>query len=392
MQQKSNKRASLIRRKKVYSIMSRIFVGTIAGILLLNIILPSREFSSNENRSLASRPAISLSTLSSGKFFKDFNTYYSDQFAGRDIWMSVKALGGAIGGNRESNNVIFGKHGYLFQYPTVPSDSAIVNTANAINSFTDAHSDLRQTMILVPDAADILDEELPANAPVRNQSEDIRSFERKLNIKIGMVDAEPILESAASGHQIYYKTDHHWTSYGAYSVFLGAAEQLGIGTPVNYKGRVVSDSFKGTLASRSGRNITNDSIEIYEQDGTDVAYMVNYPDSGESSASMYVSDKLKEKDHYQIFFGGNHPLVEIKTTADNQRNLLIFKDSYANSFVQFLIPYYEKIILVDPRYYYDNINTAMTSYGITDVLYLYSADTLLTDTGLADTLNTGSAE
>ena len=105
---------------------------------------------------------------------------------------------------------------------------------------------------------------------------------------------------------------------------------------------------------------------------------------------MFVSEKLKEKDQYQVFFGGNHPLVEIRTTANNGRNLLVFKDSYANSFMQFLYPYFQNIIMVDPRYYYDDIETAITSYGITDVLFLYSADTLLLDTNLTDTLNASS--
>lgn len=91
-----------------------------------------------------------------------------------------------------------------------------------------------------------------------------------------------------------------------------------------------------------------------------------------------------------MFFGGNHPLVEIRTTANNGRNLLVFKDSYANSFIQFLYPYFQNIIMVDPRYYYDDIETSITSYGITDVLFLYSADTLLADTNLADTLNAAS--
>lgn len=78
--------------------------------------------------------------------------------------------------------------------------------------------------------------------------------------------------------------------------------------------------------------------------------------------------------------------VEISTTADNQRVLLLFKDSYANSFVQFLWPYYEKIIMIDPRYYYDSLDPILTTENVTDVLLLYSADTFVTDTSLSDVL------
>ncbi len=385
-----NRKASLFRRKKVYSLLSKIFWGIVCGMLVLNLILPSKEFSQSENRALSARPQISVRKVLDGKYFREWSTYFSDQFAGRDLWMSIRAFGIMATGNKESNQVIFGKHGYLFQYPVTPDKETIINTADAINQFTDIHGDLRQTMVLVPNAADILEEELPANIPVRDQAEDIRAFERKVNIKIEKVDAEPILEAAAQNQQIYYKTDHHWTSYGAYSVFLGAVEALGIDPMVNFRARTVSDSFRGTLASKSGRNFTKDTVEIYESEDSNVSCLVSYPDTGETTTSLYVSSKLTEKDHYQIFFGGNHPLVEIKTTADNQKNLLIFKDSYANCFVQFLIPYYEKIILIDPRYFYDNLNATITSYGITDVLYLYSADTFFKDTGLADTLRTGN--
>ena len=93
-----------------------------------------------------------------------------------------------------------------------------------------------------------------------------------------------------------------------------------------------------------------------------------------------------------MFFGGNHPKVEINTTADNERVLLLFKDSYANSFVQFLLPYYQKIIMIDPRYYYDNLDTILTSEGVTDVLFLYSADTFLKDTSLSDVLEATGQE
>ena len=96
--------------------------------------------------------------------------------------------------------------------------------------------------------------------------------------------------------------------------------------------------------------------------------------------------RLKEKDKYQVFFGGNHAQVDITTTNDTTKRLLIFKDSYANCFVPFLIPYYNEIIMVDPRYYYDNVETLISGKHITDVLFLYNMDTFLTDTSIAGVL------
>lgn len=169
---------------------------------------------------------------------------------------------------------------------------------------------------------------------------------------------------------------------------MAAAPALGITDPIlYYDSYLVSDSFRGTLSSKSGDNKPSDQIEVFVPQENMPQYYVYLPDTKESSGSLYVSEKLKEKDQYQVFLGGNHPYVEISTTADTGKNLLIFKDSYANCFVQFLVPYYDKIVVVDPRYYYDNINTAMTSTGITDVLFLYSANTFVQDTTLSDVLN-----
>lgn len=379
-------------RKKAYfyDLLTRIFLGAVAVIFFLNLIVPSREFSPDENRNLAQRPKISASSLANGDFFRDFNSYVSDQFVGRDLWMNIRSLGTAILGNRESENVYFGKDGYLLSKPAVPDEKAVSATETAINDFAGRHSDLGINLLMVPDAASILTDKLPRNAPVEDQISDIRGFENSLDGSIQIIDAIGVMQKNKE-QRIYYKTDHHWTSLGAYEVFLGAANQLGIDAPITDNTvYTVSDSFQGTLASRSGRHTSRDSIEIYQPDGTDVDYIVTYPDTGEKSTSMFMSDKLKEKDQYQVFFGGNHPLVEIRTTADNGRNLLVFKDSYANSFMQFLYPYFQNIIMVDPRYYYNDIETAITSYGITDVLFLYSADTLLVDTNLADTLNASS--
>ena len=87
-----------------------------------------------------------------------------------------------------------------------------------------------------------------------------------------------------------------------------------------------------------------------------------------------------------MFFGGNYSRLDVTTTADTERALLIFKDSYANCMVQFLYPYFDHITIIDPRYYYDNIDLVIKSEGITDVLFLYNADTFLGDTSLADVL------
>jgi hypothetical protein len=169
------------------------------------------------------------------------------------------------------------------------------------------------------------------------------------------------------------------------------AANLGITDPeTDYDTYTVTTSFQGTLASRSGSHSVSDAILVMVPKTKMPRYYVYYPDTQTDSTSVYMSEKLSEKDQYQVFFGGNHPSVEIHTTADTGKNLLVFKDSYANAFVPFLIPYYDNIILIDPRYYYEDVRQIIRSAEITDVLFLYSQNTYANDATLTDVLSSGT--
>lgn len=381
------RRMAAMRRRKHNMCLTYVFFAIVAVFALVNLIVPTREFSESENRKLAQRPAFSMSALADGSYFSDLNSYYADQFFARDRWISMRLWEDQLLGRKESGGVYLGHDGYLIGKPETPDADALERTASAIEGFASAHEGLEVRMMLVPDAASVLQDKLPKNAPVRDQLADIAAVEARFGETVRFLPVADALKEHAS-EQLYYRTDHHWTSLGAYYAFSAAAGGLGIDAPVSdYQVYTVSDRFQGTLASKSGSRSSKDAIQIYTPLGTDVQYYVNYPDTQTKTRSMYVSGKLEEKDQYTVFFGGNHPVVELHTTAGNGKSLLVFKDSYANCFMQFLTPYYENIIMVDPRYYYDDVNTLITSNGITDVLFLYSADTYLKDTALADVLN-----
>lgn len=373
------------RKKNMDRMISQGFIGILVVFMIVNLLVPSKTFSSQENRNLQQRPSISLTSLSSGKFFQDFNTYYSDQFVARDGWVSLQSMGSSLLGAKESNGVYIGKDHYLIQKPSTPDTKAIKNSADAMNTFVNNHTDISMYVMVVPDASVVMNDKLPRNAPVRNQEKDIQKFTNQLSSSIVLLDAQTPLSQASKKQQVYYRTDHHWTSVGAYATLESVANDMNLSL-VEYKSYLVSNRFQGTLASKAGKHGHSDSIEVYEPQ-SDVEYIVNYMDTGTKSTSVYVKDKLQEKDQYQLFFGGNHPMMVIRTTADNGRNLLVFKDSYANSFLPLLTPYYTNIVVVDPRYYYENVETLISTYIINEVLCLYSADTLLVDTNLADTLN-----
>ena len=186
--------------------------------------------------------------------------------------------------------------------------------------------------------------------------------------------------------KIYYKTDHHWTTLGAFYAFQAAAPSLGIDGDLSgkYVSYTVSDSFNGMLASKSGVNLgEKEQIDIYVPTEEDTDLIVDYVDEGKRSTSLYDSSKLKEKDQYTVFLGGNSSLLDIRTVSTSTKRLLLVKDSFANSFIPFLTPYYREIVVVDPRYYSGTINDLMDSYRISEVLFLYSGNTFFKDNNIS---------
>lgn len=381
------------RSAKIYFKITLIFLLFMAVACGFLIFQPDREYSESENRMLAQKPEFSLTSLASGKFMTDMEDYVTDQFFFRDQWISLKVLEDMTLGKRESNGVYIGKKGYLMQIPeNNPDMDAVQNTLESIRDFAQRNKDINTVMSLVPNAAYISTQLIPANAPVRDQSQDISLAEDTVGSFLTFVDLTDTM-SSHKDEAIYYKTDHHWTSLGARYAFDTLYSALGIQDPAqDYTVYPVTHTFSGTLASKSGYNRSQDTIDIYVPQDVNTECVVNYVEEGEKTASMYESSALDQKDQYEVFFGGNHSRIDISTPLEENKNLLIFKDSYANCLIPFLQPYFRSIIVIDPRYYYDDVDSLITDNNITDILFLYNVDTFMTDTSLADVLEPSAEE
>lgn len=371
------------------TVLAVLLLGTVLVFGAVNILSPDQAYSANENRMLAQVPDFSWNSLKDGSYFSGWESYISDQFSGRDFWISLKLQFDKLTGKKESNGVYLCDNDYLMEVPSAPDTENVQRNIAAINDFAARHTDLNVNMTVVPNATCIESSLLPKNAPNRDQKADLAALQNSLP-QVNFIDVTASLE-AHRDENLYYHTDHHWTSLGAYYAFVAMAGQLGIENPVeNYDIYPISNSFEGTMSSKSGSHAYQDTIEIYVPQ-TSVQYSVTYTDNKQTSCSLYVRDCLNDKDQYTVFFGGNHPRIDITTTADTQRTLLLVKDSYANCFVQFLTPYYDRIIMIDPRYFYDSADSVISREGVTDVLFLYNASTYFADTSLADVLSSAES-
>ena len=376
------------RKGWIENFIGMLFILVLFLFMFINLAVPDREMSEKENRMLETRPALSMSTVLDGEFMEQWENYQSDQFAGRDFWRSIKVFLNRLGGSRMENGVYIGKGGQLLEEIEVPDDGQSEANLSSIVNFAEKYPDVQTSVMLVPDAACILSDRLPAFAGVEDQRLLLGVAEQRLGDAVNWIDTVSVLNNHVSD-KLYYKTDHHWTTQAAFYVFREAAPSLGIEGEVgeNFASYTVSDSFNGVLAAKSGVGLSEkETIEIYAPTQGDDDVVVSYVDEGHKTTTLYDSSKLETRDQYAVFLGGNSSVIDIKTVSPEKKRLLVIKDSFANCFIPFLTPYYREIVVVDPRYYSGTIGDIMDTYRITDALVLYSGNTFFTDNHLSGVL------
>lgn len=350
-------------------------------------LLPDQKFSDKENRVLETMPSFSLASYLSGNFQESYQSYTNDQFPLRSEWVQRKTSIDMVAGIRKFQDVYIGDENILIQDYEPLSHNKSELIATSINDFYNRYPDLNTSVMIAPTKVQIESDKLPKNAPVKSQKRDMQKLSSLLNENIHQVDLIQLMNQHKKEY-IYYKSDHHWTTLAAKYAFDAYLTSTGIeDKKVEYDTYVSNDNFYGTLANRIGYYKAKDIIQIFLPKSEDVKYLVNFKDTNQQVPSIYDSSRQLSTSPYEVFLGGNSPYIEIDTTVENDRHLLLFKDSYANCFVEFLLPYYSKITIIDPRYYYDDINELITKENVSDILYLYSADTIFSEDSLEQVIN-----
>lgn len=370
--------------------MSPILAVCVVIVCVLNLLWPDAKTSSMENRSLQQFPAISLSSINDGQFFKDVNNWYSDQFVGRDQWIQLKYLISKMTGVKKIDDVYLGK-GALIEDTSAVNEEQKERNIQAINQFC-TKSGKASYFLLAPNAVSVQSDKLPSFATPLDQNAQIDDYLSKLDASIQKVDVRDSFKEHKNEY-LYYKTDHHWTSLGSYYAFQALSSSMDLGqTEISdYHVYPVSTDFKGTLSGKVGSAFMEDQIDIYVPKENS-EYIMTDETSRDSSRSIYSMDALHTKDQYTVFLSGNTGRISLEMDNDSDRHLLLIKDSYANSMIQFLIPHFRTIDIIDPRYYFEDVSKLLDSQLITDILFLYNSNTLMQDTSIADCLNVSAEE
>ena len=368
---------------KKYSIFVTILFCTfIFGFGIIHFILPDRDFSEQENRFLSQFKAPTLETLRSGRFMETFEDYITDQFPLRDQWIRLKALSERALGKQENNGVYFGADGQtLFAQFTKLSEDELAQRVGYVNALAD-NLDVPVYFSLVPDKSYVWADRLPANAPNVDDGSANQAAQALVNERLHYID----LYGALDGEDVFYRTDHHWSTMGAYQGYLALAAAMNNSvTILDYEPTPVSDSFCGTTYSSAGAGwITPDEMYIWVPEGgiNGNITVTRYPEGKPIEGSLYDLSKLEVKDKYSMFLGGNQPLCIIKNPDAPDGRLLLIRDSYSDSLAPFLAEQFQEVHLFDLRYNNTSLKQYVADNGIDQVLVLYSVANFSTDNNL----------
>ncbi|MBQ5970431.1 MAG: hypothetical protein IJL52_10065 [Clostridia bacterium] len=356
--------------------LERIIPACFLLILLLcgtvTVLKGDRAFSDNENRPLKTRSTIS-SRASDGSFQRDLNEYLSDQFLLRDVCTAAQSRLKRLTGRRDIGGAYLGKQNHLFQRITdrdVDPDQIAADAKRYAR--LQERTGLPLTVLPVPSAGIALSELLPAHAQMYDY-DGILSLLHTAMPQATVIDTAPVLRgsSAYFGSNSYYRTDHHWTTEGAYLAYCRLVSEKGREAPpmTDFSLKTVTADFRGTQDSRVlDRSIPPDTIKtVALPDGVRVV-------ADGKEIPFYNDAALETKDKYSVFLSGNHGVVEITNPQNpDGKTLLLIKDSFANCLAPFLIYDYARIVMVDERYCMDMPAELCEQYGADELLVVKEA-------------------
>ncbi|MFS1514870.1 DHHW family protein [Chengkuizengella sp. SCS-71B] len=364
-------------KKKRMNLNVILFIGTLIIFFLLNFFNTNDSLiSAKENRTLAEMPVLNWNDLISGKYIQDFELYYSDSFPFREFFITCGSvlleMKGFSGEDEvtivesKGNYVVVGNKAMSLYYYT---PEAAEQYSRALNTFRGKiGNEVEIYSLIVPTAIEyFLDEKYSDMAPP--QSESIQFVNDLLDESIHSIPAYKMLEENKNEYT-YFRTDHHWTALGAYYAYTSFMEQIGESAiPLGQYSEKKAGQFLGTTYNATlNKNLAADpdTIFIYEP-------FMEYTFKALKNGKLTQGEVIQEnKEGYGKFLGGDFPSAHIETEQEGDR-ILIIKDSYANSFIPFLIPHYEQIHFIDLRHYSGDVYEYITKHEIDEVMFLNSS-------------------
>ena len=356
-------------------IITSFFCLLLAVSALAGLLLPDRYYSEREKRTLTQKPQFTAAGFLSGKFSGELEDYLTDQVPLRDGWVTMKTYLELAVGKRESSGVYICKEKYLMDQFASYSREQLKRNASALAELQSrlAEKGISMDTMIVPGASQVLTDKLPAYAPVADYAAILREL---IDAGVHTVEVKDTL-SAHSGEDIYYRTDHHWTSLGAYYAYCA---WHGVEPNADeWTREVLCDNFRGTTWNKVQLpTIPAEEITAWYRHAN---RKVSYNGGEYETDSIYERKYLSGSDQYAVFLNSNQAQTVIEGSGKSGK-LLLIKDSYGNTFSQFPVEDYAEVHVIDLRFFQDDVAEYAAENGITDVLVLYGAQNFVKDTNL----------
>lgn len=367
-------------------VIACIFCGLIFALLVLLIVLPDTGFSEKEKRVLSSFPKVSVSAISDGEFEKKLDVYVQDQMPFRELWVGLGAYFNHVVRQNGTDGIYVADNGYLIGTPAKYNERNLHSNLKYLTAFSEK-AGIPAYILPVPETGYILEDLLPKRHATYNDDAVFATVEQMTDGVYRPVDVRELFRQNADKRQLYYKTDHHWTSDGAFlaaNAFLRAA-----GKPLLREADFEVErcpGFFGTTYSKAALwNKQPDVMELWHIPQASVHTVVTDLGKGEVARAddVFFREHLDKYDMYPTYLNGNHSLTHIVNPDAPQGTLLLLKDSFGNTLASLLAASYREIVMVDMRYYRTKaVSDLITQYGVDAVLVNYSVDSLINDTNI----------
>lgn len=337
-------------------IMIFLFILYIFTFSIFGLILPDKEISSTERRKLASYPKFALTS----DYISKVDKYFLDHFPFRDDFRSIKANFNYNLLNKLENNDIYLKDNYIFKsdYPT--NDKSIDKFISNIEKIRSYLKNNKTYMMIIPDKNYYLNDSDFMNIDYEY------IYDKVYNTNINTIDIRDIMTL-----DDYYETDTHWRQENLDKVIYEMSKVMDLNYEKSNYIENKYDKFYGVYYGLSAIKRNPEVITYLTDDVIDSA-RVKYLEN-DKLATVYNLDNLESLDSYEVYLDGASSFIEIyNDNCNTDRELVIFRDSFASSITPLLIKYYSKITLIDNRYINSDNFKDLIEFNEQDVLFMYS--------------------
>jgi len=345
-------------KNKILTILFCIFISS---FFIINIVIKDQELSYTERRYLKKLPDLTIANLINGTITNNFESYALDHFVFRDTLRTIKTFINLNILNKQDNNNLYLKDNYIHKIEYPIKKNKVISFADKMNYLYDTYlTNMNVYYSIIPDKSYYSKD----NHLKLDYQELFTIVNNNINKNIKYIDITKDLQLTD-----YYYTDIHWRQEKLTNVVKTLSNNMNFTTSNNYQENKYYP-FYGTYYGQLALNIEPDEL-IYLTNDTILSAIVKDYDS--QTNQIYELDSLGKMDSYDVYLSGATPIIEI-TNNNTQINkeLIIFRDSFASSLAPLLLEGYSKITLIDTRYINASLLNQYINFTNQDVLMIYN--------------------